>query len=264
MLKREVRSSDYEEVGKLLNVEPEALLAVIETELAGRSGFYSSGKPKILFEAHVMYSQLKKKGFNVSNLINKYPTILAVDWSHGRKLYTKGENELNRLELAKTVDEESAISSASWGVFQIMGYNYKNTGCSSVNELEERMSESEYSQFILGTNFIANNSKLLSALRNRNWAKFASIYNGPSYKENNYDVKMANAYSKYKSIRVKRIGTILRMDTTLPQAVDLFKGNNNKYYVLENGIYKELKDKDGDLYTTKSDWIYGKNTIKLK
>ena len=38
---------------------------------------------------------------------------------------------------------------------------------------------------------------ILSDLRNRNWAKVALKYNGPSYKLNKYDEKLQKAYAKY-------------------------------------------------------------------
>ena len=45
-------------------------------------------------------------------------------------------------------------------------------------------------------NFITSNS-LDGALRNHQWAKLAAGYNGPGYKDNQYDTKLANAYAKY-------------------------------------------------------------------
>ena len=37
---------------------------------------------------------------------------------------------------------------------------------------------------------------LLKALQSRKWADFARLYNGPAYKENLYDVKLARAYEQ--------------------------------------------------------------------
>ena len=35
---------------------------------------------------------------------------------------------------------------------------------------------------------------LVEWLRERNWAKFARAYNGPGYAQNQYDVKLKQAY----------------------------------------------------------------------
>ena len=36
------------------------------------------------------------------------------------------------------------------------------------------------------------------ALQKQDWATFAKLYNGPAYKKNNYDSKLANAYARYQ------------------------------------------------------------------
>ncbi|MFB9080551.1 N-acetylmuramidase domain-containing protein [Flavobacterium procerum] len=38
---------------------------------------------------------------------------------------------------------------------------------------------------------------MIALLRNKNWASFALKYNGPAYKTNKYDEKLARAYAKY-------------------------------------------------------------------
>ncbi len=46
-----------------------------------------------------------------------------------------------------------------------------------------------------GRFIIANN--LTKYLKNKDWANFARRYNGPGYKQNKYDEKLARAYNKY-------------------------------------------------------------------
>lgn len=38
---------------------------------------------------------------------------------------------------------------------------------------------------------------MLPALQAKDWAEFARRYNGPAYKENRYDEKLAKAYQKF-------------------------------------------------------------------
>jgi site-specific recombinase XerC len=45
--------------------------------------------------------------------------------------------------------------------------------------------------------FIASDSKMFTALHNNDWAGFAKRYNGPGYKKNKYDTKLASAYRKW-------------------------------------------------------------------
>lgn len=96
------------------------------------------------------------------------------------------------------IDEGAAISSASWGLFQIMGFNHKVCGCEDVKEFVERMKENEDSQLALFTAFVQSN-KLDDFLREKDWAGFAKRYNGPAYAENRYDEKLKNAYEKHKA-----------------------------------------------------------------
>jgi hypothetical protein len=97
---------------------------------------------------------------------------------------------------------DSAYASASWGLFQIMGFHYKSLGFSSVDHyvstmyIHEREHLKAFGQFISITK--VSGKSLLEWLRGKNWAKFAYGYNGSDYAKNNYDVKLLNAYNKYK------------------------------------------------------------------
>lgn len=194
---KKVTAEDYKTFGQMLNVEPEALMAVVKVETGGKSGFLDSGRPSILFEAHYMYNLLKKSGRgDLETLLKKYPGIISKVWN--KSLYKGGEREWNRLETARTIDKDIADQSASWGMFQIMGANYSKCGCSSVSEFVELMEESEYSQFVLGIRFIKNTG-LVPYLQAKNWDGFAKRYNGSGYKENKYDTKLKTAYQNYKN-----------------------------------------------------------------
>ena len=57
-----------------------------------------------------------------------------------------------------------------------------------------QVSEGEHLKAFCG--FVKSNS-LDGALRNHQWAKLAAGYNGPSYKDNKYDEKLAAAFVRY-------------------------------------------------------------------
>ncbi|MBV5553030.1 N-acetylmuramidase family protein, partial [Pseudomonas aeruginosa] len=45
--------------------------------------------------------------------------------------------------------------------------------------------------------FIDTDPALHKALKARKWADFARLYNGPDYKRNLYDTKLARAYEQH-------------------------------------------------------------------
>ena len=87
--------------------------------------------------------------------------------------------------------------SASWGMFQIMGYHWQALGYKSVVDFVMIMSESEGKQLEIFVKFIQANKTLLNAIRAKDFDLFALTYNGPDYRKNNYHVKMARANNKY-------------------------------------------------------------------
>ena len=55
-----------------------------------------------------------------------------------------------------------------------------------------------YSKFLDG---LFDFKKLIAkAIKKHDWTTFAKYYNGPLYKENNYDTKLATNYSQYKDL----------------------------------------------------------------
>lgn len=185
-----------------LDVELAAIYAVNEVESAGK-GFLANGKPTILFERHVMYTRLALKRdkdddvaalqARADTLANDYPNL--VNRAPGG--YAGGSAEHQRLALAKQLDTRSALESASWGAFQIMGYHAERLGYASVYEFVRLMSQDENQQLEAFVRFIEADPPLHKALKAKKWADFARRYNGPGYARNLYDVKLERAYQRY-------------------------------------------------------------------
>lgn len=186
---------DFTQVAELLGCEPAALKAVQQVETGGRGGFFSPGRPAILFKGHIFWTQLKKRGSNPEDYVKGNENILYPKWEKGH--YKGGIGEYDRLEQARKINREAADASASWGMFQIMGFNYAACGEESIESFVRSMCESEFKQLLLTANFIKKNSQMLQALQARDWAVFAKCYNGPAYAQNRYDVKLEAAYQKY-------------------------------------------------------------------
>ncbi len=174
---------DFERAADFLDCEVAAVKAVTEVESAG-AGFLPSGKPKILFEGHWFYKYTGGK-HGVSNV--SYPKWI-------KKHYA--EDQHARLDKAAKLDRNAALMSASWGIFQIMGGNYRKAGFSTLQAFVNAMYKDEASQLLAFCNFVKN-SGLQDELQRKDWVGFAFGYNGAGYKSNNYDTKLAKAYKKY-------------------------------------------------------------------
>jgi len=178
-------------------LSPASVKAVIKVESSGR-GFYLDKRPTILFEGHKFWGQLKSKGFDPKEFLEGNKDILYRTWT--KKYYSRdSKKEYNRLKKAIAIDEESALKSASWGMFQIMGFNYKLAGFDSVYEFVDYIKISEKNQLEAFFIFLKKGG-CFKYLKSRDWAKFARCYNGSAFKKNGYDSKLEKAYFKSKDI----------------------------------------------------------------
>lgn len=171
-----------------LGVDTASVKAINKVE-APKGAFLASGEPPVLFERH-KFSKHTKGRFDA-----KYPDISNPQWGG----YGKTSEQHKRLQKAAALDREAALKSASWGAFQILGENYAQAGFKTVQDFVNAMYESEEAQLGAFVEFVRNDARLLTALRRRNWSDFARIYNGPAYKENDYDTKLAKAYEEFSN-----------------------------------------------------------------
>lgn len=185
---------DFEKIASRLGVDIATVKAVQEVETAGRGGFFCKAKPAILFEGHIFWNELKKRCIDPNKYGKTDCDICYPKWD--KKKYNGGIKEYNRLTKAMKINIDAALSSCSWGMFQIMGFNYKTCNEFDITTLVRRMYESEYEQLNLFASFVENNG-LTKYLRELDWETFARKYNGCGYKANQYDIKLEKAYKKY-------------------------------------------------------------------
>jgi hypothetical protein len=176
-----------------LACEVAALKATVEVEGAGR-GMLDKGKPRILFEPHIFWRQLKAKGIDPTGYAEKNPDLLSPTWKPGN--YGPISSQYDKLGRASAIDEEAALMSASWGTFQIMGQLYLQCGFSTVQEFAAAMAKGPDEQMIAFGRYLLS-ADYADELRQRDWKAFARQYNGPAYTKNKYDEKLQNAYLKY-------------------------------------------------------------------
>src|SRR5207342_3941345 len=90
-----------------------------------------------------------------------------------------GAHQYDRLAEAIPLDRTAALASASWGLGQVLGSNFEVGGFASVEDMVDKMVQSERHQLLGMFRFIDGNN-LGRHLKNRDWLKFALGYNGPT------------------------------------------------------------------------------------
>lgn len=157
-------------------LEPNVLLSVIAVEASG-SGFNKDESIKIQFEPY---------------WFNHYTGIRISNGVEGQI------SEYNAFKIASEKDENSAYLSTSFGLGQIMGFNYKSASYNSAKEMAIAFRLSEYNQLEGMLKHIVSKPKMYKALQTKDWATFAYYYNGKEYKQFNYDNRLNEAYNKLK------------------------------------------------------------------
>ncbi len=195
---RFIGDADFEAAAKDLKIELAALKSVYKVESNGQ-GFVGD-QPKILFEGHVFWQRLSKLGLRPQSLALGNEDILYPSWT--KQFYVGGSGEWQRLTRAEAIHREAARESASWGLFQIMGYHWKPLGYDSIDDFVEHMCRHERDQLDAFCRFASTTKdrsghSLAELLAARDWAGFAYAYNGKGYRLNAYDDRLREQYRRY-------------------------------------------------------------------
>ena len=181
----------YVDMAARLLCETAAIKAIVETEVAIRGPFDPQGRPTILYERHTFH---KHTG-------GRYDAAQPDLSSPKNSIYGKYSEQYSKLERAMKLNSSAALKSASWGEFQILGENHVQAGHPTVESFVAAMKSGILAQAEAFVAIVIADRRLLAALRQRNWATFARIYNGPKYKDNNYDGKMRANYQRFSHAR---------------------------------------------------------------
>ena len=189
MNKNNITEEDYKIAAANIGCEVAAIKAVVEVE-SPRGPFYDNGEPTLLFERHIFRRETGGK------YDRSHPDI-----SGPRGGYGVTSKQHARLARASALDRNAALRSASWGMFQIMGFNHEAAGHPTLQGFINAMYRDSASQLRAFVAFIRNDPVLVKALRERDWVTFARRYNGPAHAENNYSGKLGSAYKKHGGTR---------------------------------------------------------------
>jgi hypothetical protein len=176
------------DASKIADVGLSELWALVSVETSG-CGYLPDRRPKILFERHI-FSRLTGRKFDADDPEVSQPS----QGGYG----PSGTYQYDRLTVAMDLDSDAALKSASWGLGQIMGENFKEAGFASVDDMVAGMIAREDNQIAAITAFL-HSTGMDDALRNHDWAGFARRYNGPNYAANNYDGTLGHFYAIYSS-----------------------------------------------------------------
>jgi hypothetical protein len=189
-----------------LNVGAPEIWAVVAVETPG-CGFLPDRRPLILFERHIFH---RETGGAFDAM---HPSISSAM----RGGYAGGAGEYPRLAEAIALDRRAALESTSWGIAQVMGFNAELAGFSGIEMMVAAIMDGEDAQMAAAAAFMTAEG-LDTALAAHDWAKFAAGYNGPDFKKNKYDVRLAAAFSAFSA------GTVPDLDVRLAQVFLMFLG----------------------------------------
>jgi len=185
---RPLSDEGMDQICGALGVSEPEVWAVLTVETRG-FGFLQDRRPRILFERHVFHRLTKGRHDSAHADISKAKP----------GGYAGAAAEYARLEKAMGLERKAALQSASWGIGQVMGFNYRVAGFAGIDAMVAGMVKNENAQLLAMANFIKGNN-LATALQRRNWVSFARGYNGPDFNKNEYDARLAAAHAKYKVI----------------------------------------------------------------
>lgn len=125
----------------------------------------------------------------------------SAGYQAGRRAHTHADAQANEYSMLYGAmlmrgQRETAFASASWGAFQLMGFNHRACGFATANDFAQSMCRSAANQLDAFLEFC----KSIGAARylaNKDWAGFANRYNGPDYRVNHYDTNLAAAYRRF-------------------------------------------------------------------
>jgi hypothetical protein len=211
-----------DQAGGIIGIPAGAMWAVIHVESSG-GGYLDDRRPKILFERHLFH---RATGGRFDATHPDISNSSAGGYGPG------GAHQYSRLAEAAALDRQAALSSASWGLGQVLGSNFRVAGFSSVEDMVAKMVHSERDQLLGMFHFIDGND-LGIHLQNRNWLRFALGYNGPNAEANDYPGKLQRAFEQFNNgsppdIQVRIAQLALTFLGHNPGAVDGLFGDNTR------------------------------------
>jgi hypothetical protein len=179
------------------NLDYLLLLAILLVE--SRNKGFKNGNLVLRFELHIFKNYFVKGIKNKEifaqhfNIYNQYHYF---NYNNTWIEYHHNNLEKEAFELAKTLNEEYALLSTSYGVCQLMGYNHDSVGFDNVFKLYNYMLKSELNHYKVFISFLENRN-IIHYIKEYNFDRIAELYNGTS----NIKIYSELIKNKYKELK---------------------------------------------------------------
>ncbi len=175
-----------EPLASRIGIDKGAAVAVIAVE-SGGSGMGPDGRMIIRFENHLFWTYWGKANptaYNQYFVFNQDASWKGHQYrpqpnSPWLDVHQNQNSEWAAFNFASTIDASAAKKSISMGLVQIMGFNNRAIGYASPDAMFAAFAADEKFQLLGFFNFVKNDQRQITALRNRDFVGFARIYNGP-------------------------------------------------------------------------------------
>ena len=192
---RKLSPADFDAAAKTLGLGVSAAIvrAFAEVESGGKSGFGPGGLPIIAYEGHIFRKYTGKKYDSTYPLLSyPYKEKAGPEWQQNNR---DQDTAWATLAKAMALDPNAAQQACSWGMFQVMGFNYGTCGYPTVDAFVAAMKASETTQLQAFVGYCKATRHLVAAMASKDFQKMALLYNGPD--NGDYDKRIERAYKKY-------------------------------------------------------------------
>jgi hypothetical protein len=184
-MKPALQPTDFLDDAVSLGCEPRDIQVVANVESRGY-GFDPEDYPKTLFEGQWFHKFTGGKYDQIA------PSLSYPVWT--KAYYRDWKGEKQRLAQAVALDREAALKSASWGTFQIMGFNFKDAGCTDIEQFVNMMNGQSNDHLTMFTSLMLSWG-LNADLKIHDWASVARRYNGTGQVAD-YSSRMRTEYAR--------------------------------------------------------------------
>lgn len=185
-------------VAQSIGADYASFMAFIMTESSGVGFDTVTGKVIIRFELSWFVRKLSDRKISYS-LNGATITSKGITFTVSNANQKANWDAFNQ---AWKIDQTCAMLATSWGMMQVMGFNYSTCGFHTVDDFVTAMRSGELGQIQAAAQFILHNAPLLAALKAKNWKVVAYYYNGAKYAVNHYDTHLETNYNKYLNTKL--------------------------------------------------------------
>lgn len=162
--------------------------AIVES--GGRSGFGSALMPMVAYEGHI-FRKYTQQQYDKAYPLLSYPYLekAGPQWRANNK---DQATAWKTMLAAFNLDAEAALMSASYGMFQIMGFNFAACGYKNVFDFVAALKLNAGQQLKAFVGFCSKNPALIKAMKTKDYAGMARDYNGKDFGD--YDKRIQKTY----------------------------------------------------------------------